>query len=98
MTCKYIKYGDKPTSKHIKASEKVIEFFGSQAQAGYSLGWGRNYICQWHKGHFYLPIERAEQVEKATRGEITVFELRPDLAQICKHIPFDVYKKYNKNA
>lgn len=57
--------------------DKVIKYFGSQTKTAAALGVEQGHLWYWiNKG---VPVKRAIQIEKATRGQITRKELRPDI-------------------
>lgn len=57
--------------------EKVIKYFGSQVKTAAALGVKQGHLWYWMKKG--VPIKRAIQIEKATRGQITRKQLRPDI-------------------
>ena len=86
MTCPYVPCEkDLPSKEHISIAKKVIKYFGSQAETSRMLGWSAPYIHSWLNGKYYLPIDRAEHIEKVTRSKFTVIQLRPDLKKLKKY-------------
>lgn len=62
----------------IEAIKKAIEISGSQVALAKKLGCTYQAIQAWRaKGE--VPPARAVQIEKATDGVVTRYELRPDL-------------------
>jgi DNA-binding transcriptional regulator YdaS (Cro superfamily) len=55
--------------------DKAIAAVGSASALARALGITRMAVAQWKK----VPAERVLEVEKATRGKVKRYELRPDL-------------------
>lgn len=62
----------------IDAIQKAIDISGSQVALAKSLGCTYQTIQGWRAKGAVPPV-RAVQIEKATDGKVTRYELRPDL-------------------
>ena len=51
----------------------------SQAEFGAKVGVSQGMVWQWLSGYRPIGAERAVEIEKRTRGEITRQQLRPDI-------------------
>lgn len=61
---------------HIK---KAAEICGSQTALAKACGVKQPYIWNWIHRDKALPLERAFQIERATNGQVTAKQLRPDI-------------------
>ena len=52
---------------------------GRAASLARHIGVSPVLISQWANGHRPVPAERCPEIEKATSGEVTCEELRPDV-------------------
>ena len=52
---------------------------GQASALGRAIGVTPVLISQWANGHRPIPAERCPAIEKATSGEVTCEELRPDV-------------------
>lgn len=52
---------------------------GLASALGRAIGVTPVLISQWANGHRPIPAERCPEIEKATSGEVTCEELRPDV-------------------
>lgn len=52
---------------------------GQASALGRAIGVTPVLISQWANGHRPVPAERCPEIEKATSGEVTCEELRPDV-------------------
>ena len=52
---------------------------GQASALGRAIGVTPVLISQWANGHRPVPAERCPAIEKATSGEVTCEELRPDV-------------------
>ena len=52
---------------------------GQASALGRAIGVTPVLISQWANGHRSVPAERCPAIEKATSGEVTCEELRPDV-------------------
>ena len=60
---------------------KAVEICGSQKELARRIG-GRvkqGHVWKWLHETKVLPAERAIQIERATNGRVTRYELRPDI-------------------
>lgn len=51
----------------------------SHAEFGRLVGVGQTMVSHWIAGRYPITAERARDIERATGGEVTRVELRPDL-------------------
>lgn len=58
------------------AIEKAIKVLGNQQMLADTLGVSTQAITKWRRR---IPAERVLDIEKATGGEVTRHELRPDI-------------------
>lgn len=56
------------------ALARAIELVGGPAALARTLGITSQAVSQWDR----VPVERAFEVERATNGQVTAEELRPD--------------------
>ena len=75
----------RPSKAHQKIAQQVADYFGSQTRAAEQLGWSLPYVNAWIHGRAFIPLDRAEHVEKVTRGYFNVLDLRPDLKRLKKY-------------
>ena len=61
----------------MNAISKAIRFFGTQRRFAESLNVSPQAITKWKKSG--VPAQRVLEVERATQGTVTRYELRPDL-------------------
>ena len=61
------------------ALEKAIEIVGGRRQLAEQLGCSSEAVRQWLDRR--IPAERVLDIERATGGKVTRYELRPDLYQ-----------------
>ena len=59
--------------------QKAITIAGSQKKLAIACGISQTAIHKWLKRDAYIPLERAYQIDKATKGEVTKEQLRPDI-------------------
>ena len=59
--------------------ERAIEVHGSQVKLANAIGCSQQYISWLLSEAKQISVEKALQVEKATGGEITRHDLRPDV-------------------
>lgn len=59
--------------------QKAVNFFGSQSGLAKAVGKKQGHVWWWLNKSTRVPVEIALRIEKATRGEISREELRPDL-------------------
>ena len=64
----------------IMSIQIAIEHFGSQAEMARILGVKPMVIYQWKKRR--IPAERAKQIVTATKGLVSLEQLRPDLFEV----------------
>jgi len=69
----------KPTSKHIKAIEAAIDYFGNQTELAKALSVSRQLVNDWIKGRIVISVEQARRIANMTRNQITFYDLRPDV-------------------
>jgi DNA-binding transcriptional regulator YdaS (Cro superfamily) len=60
-------------------NEYVSHKRGLQRQIALTLGISPVLISQWSSGSRQVPAERCVPIEKATKGAVTRYELRPDI-------------------
>ena len=65
----------------MKPIERACEIIGSQAKLARSLGVTTPVVNQWISGIRPIPTERCPDIERATSGQVTCEELRPDLSE-----------------
>jgi len=58
---------------------KAIDILGSQAALARHLGVKPPFVSQLVSGERPIPIHHAISIERATAGEVTVEQLRPDI-------------------
>ncbi len=61
--------------------QKIKKACGSQANLAKSLGIGQMAISQW-KRRGQIPVARVLDIERATGGQVTRYEMRPDIYPI----------------
>ena len=61
------------------ALEKAIRVMGTQAALASSIGASQQRVSSWIKRGMAVPAEFVLPIERATRGQVTRHELRPDL-------------------
>jgi len=59
--------------------QKAIEILGTQEALAKACGVKQPYVHNWLNRDKKLPLERAFQIEKATSGQVTKEQLRPDI-------------------
>lgn len=64
------------------ALQKAVDVVGSQAALARAIGKKQQHVQYWLKTK--VPGEYVIQIEKATEGQVTRHELRPDLYPIEK--------------
>jgi len=67
----------------MKAIERAIQVFGSQAAMASALGIKQPTISEWLRGERRVPAERCPEIERETRRRgqpVLCEELRPDVA------------------
>jgi DNA-binding transcriptional regulator YdaS (Cro superfamily) len=57
------------------ALDKAIAYFGNQSALAAALEITREAVSQWD----VVPVKRAVQIERVTKGKIKRHELRPDI-------------------
>ena len=57
---------------------RAAEVVGSQRALAEAIGVTPGAVSQWAIGLHAVPVERAVQIERATRGTVTRRDLRPD--------------------
>jgi len=62
-----------------KIIEKTISLFGSQRAFGEAIGVRQQHVCYWLHKSKKIPPEYVLAIERATNGEVTRHELRPDI-------------------
>jgi len=58
--------------------KKAIKILGSQQALADAVGVSQPAVYKWTQQHNPIPLERAFQIERATRGAVTAKQLRPD--------------------
>jgi DNA-binding transcriptional regulator YdaS (Cro superfamily) len=71
----------------MNAVERAVQIAGGQAALARTLDVTPQAVHQWARGVRQVPIERAQQIERATGGLVPARELRPDLAEIFAAAP-----------
>lgn len=64
--------------RNMKPIEKAIKALGSQQALADALGVTQGAISQWLQRES-VPAARCRQIEEATAGVVTRYELRPDV-------------------
>jgi DNA-binding transcriptional regulator YdaS (Cro superfamily) len=59
----------------------LLEKRGQASQMSRLLGFSPTTISEWANGRKQVPAERCPDIERATNGQVTCEELRPDLAE-----------------
>ena len=62
----------------MKGLERAITIFGSQSALAHELDVTPQAVQQWVR-YQRVPVARAIQIERATGGRVTRYELRPDI-------------------
>jgi DNA-binding transcriptional regulator YdaS (Cro superfamily) len=71
-----------------KALEKAIGIVGGQSALARALGKKPGHIYHWlYKANGRIPAEQAIPIELATKGQVTRYELRPDIYPLDNHCP-----------
>lgn len=65
-----------PTSK--SAIQRAVECAGSQSLLAAQVGVTQGRVWQWCNGD-RVPAERCADIERATAGQVTRYDLRPDV-------------------
>lgn len=65
----------------MNAIERACKCIGGQAELSRRLGVTSAAISQWKNGDRPIPAERCPDIERATDGQVTCEELRPDLSE-----------------
>jgi DNA-binding transcriptional regulator YdaS (Cro superfamily) len=71
--------------KH-KAVEKAIAIVGSQAALAKSVGKAQSTVSDWLNGNKKISVEGALLLVRATNGQISASEFRPDKASLFKQL------------
>lgn len=58
---------------------RVVAYFGTQRAFSKAVGVSPEAVRKWVHGEQRITAERALQIETVTKGEVTRYELRPDL-------------------
>lgn len=74
-----IEIDDKSSEKSISSLLRAIEIVGSQKKLSKIIGIGQQSISKWLIILKRVPAERVLDIEKATHGKVTRYDLRPDL-------------------
>ena len=73
---------------HLKALEAAIELFPSKTEFARACGVSRQIVSNWVHREKQVTSKHVLSVEKATRGKITRYDLRPDF------YPRDIYNVF----
>jgi DNA-binding transcriptional regulator YdaS (Cro superfamily) len=60
------------------ALDRAIDIFGTQENLARELGIRSPSISEW-RARGRVPLERCVKIEKATKGQVTRYDLRPDV-------------------
>lgn len=63
----------------MKPLERAIKVCGSQTALAAQIGVKQQHVWNWLNRDKRLTAERAIQIERATKGQVTRQELRPDI-------------------
>jgi DNA-binding transcriptional regulator YdaS (Cro superfamily) len=61
-----------------RAIQKAVDLCGSQSELGRRVGVAQGHVWYWLKTGKVSPL-KAKDVERATGGQVTAEELRPDV-------------------
>lgn len=59
--------------------QEACKVVGSQAALAELLDVSENAVSKWVSGRMRITAERAVQIEQATDGQVTRYEIRPDV-------------------
>lgn len=59
--------------------EQAVAILGSQALLARSIGVSAPCVYQWVNGKRPVPARRCLAIEKATKGKVSRYDLRPDI-------------------
>ena len=65
----------------MKSIKKAVKYFGSNAKMAEAMGIRRDYVCKMAYGRVRISVERAIDIEKATKGHVTAKEIIHDKLQ-----------------
>lgn len=58
---------------------KAIDIAGGQTALANSINVSQGLVWQWSRGRLRIPAERCADIERATSGVVTRYDLRPDI-------------------
>jgi len=61
------------------AIEKAVSQLGGQAKLAEAIGTTQSFVSQWVTGRRPIPATWCRAIERATGGEVTRADLRPDV-------------------
>ena len=64
----------------MNALNKAISLAGGQRKLAEKIGLGQSAVANWVKRSGFAPVDSCAGIERATSGEVTVEELRPDIS------------------
>lgn len=76
----------------IKALLKAIDIVGGQAALARFCGVSQPSVNKWLHKSRYVPAERVLDIERATKGKVTRYQLRPDI------YPPEEYRREGKSS
>ena len=59
--------------------EKAIDIFKTQTALAEAIGAKQPFVSQWVTGFRPVPPKFCRKIEEATNGQVTRYELRPDV-------------------
>lgn len=82
--------------------KKACELAGGQSKLAEKIGVTTSAVNQWVKGNRPIPIDRCVAIERATNGNITRRDLRPDdwteiWPELITHIRLDISQERRRS-
>lgn len=69
----------------IEALRKAVELAGGQVALAKAIGVKQQHVWNWLNRDLKTPAERVVAIEHAVAGEVTRYELRPDVFGTAPH-------------
>ena len=66
-------------TREMRALERAIKFHGTQEKLARAIGKRQTNITSWLRRDGRAPATACRAIQKSTNGEVTVFQLRPDV-------------------
>lgn len=76
---------------------KAIRLFCSTKDLALRIGISKQRINYWKSSDVLMPYEIAIKIFVATNGQISIYELRPDLADLTRQYESMIVDQYLKN-